>query len=163
MPCYVRGDFNSDGYRDYALLFSAEEWSGHCWYLTTKLLVVASTPDGFELATDLILGTVSGDASIPIEEYWSLTRMDAGQHVVTYNDHGVEVTEELILDADAVYLASLDPVEEALFYMDGGDVFETKWPKGPLAKKLTVTGASGDSARIIPFNKQIEGRKHLIK
>lgn len=52
LPCYVCADFNGDGYDDFAFLFSSEEWSDSRWYLTTKLVVVVSTQNGYEIGAD---------------------------------------------------------------------------------------------------------------
>jgi hypothetical protein len=163
LPCYVRSDFNGDGYDDFALLFSAEEWDHGNWYLTTKLIVVLSTRSGYQIGADEILGTVSGTAGTPIEEYWSIYLVKEGTHTMTTYRNDVKVTKTVTLDDDAFYLASLDPNEEALFYATGNAVHETN----ALGKRLAKTAAPGTSAtgatRIIPFNKNVEGRTRAIQ
>jgi hypothetical protein len=163
LPCYVRADFNGDRYNDYAFLFSSEEWADGNWYLTTKLIVVLSTWDGgYEIGADEILGTVYADESVPVEEYWSIFRVSAGSHSFVTVRNGVTITRTITLDRDAFYLASLDPDEEALFYADGGDVYEMS-PDAPLAKKQALAKTAGGEKRIIPFNKEVSGRVRPIK
>jgi hypothetical protein len=162
LPCYVKSDFNGDGYSDYAFLFSRQEWEHHEWYLTTKMVVVLSTRDGWVLGADMILGTVHADESVPIEEYWSIFKVSAGSHTFTTSMNGVTVTKTIALYNDGFYLASLDPVEEAIFYADGWDVYETS-PSGALAKKTALSKTGGSANRIIPFNKKVEGRVRAIK
>jgi hypothetical protein len=164
LPCYVRADFNGDGYDDYAFLFSSEEWQGGSWYLTTKMEVVLSTPAGLELSTDLVLGMVTDNASNPIEEYWSIFWLAAGEHSVTYEKNGVQVTKSVTLDNDGFYLASLDPQEEALFYADGDIMHETSFLSDGMAKTTAIakTAQSGEK-RIIQFKKSAEARVRPIK
>lgn len=162
LPCYVRADFNDDGCYDYAFLFSAEEWADASWYLTTKLIVVLSTADGYELAADEILGTVYADESVPLEEYWSIFMVPAGSHTFITERNGLTITKTITLDWDGFYLASLDPDEEALFYTDGGYVYEVS-PDAPLAKKQALDKSAGDTKRMIPFNKEVEGRVRPVK
>jgi hypothetical protein len=164
LPCHVRADFNGDGFDDFAMLFSAQEWEGCSWFLTTKLLVALSTPAGFELTTDLVLGTVTDKASTPIEEYWSINWVSAGKHSVSYMKNGVQITESIVLDYDGFFLASIDPQEEALFYADGTTMYETNILNGGLAKKsaLAKTHQAGEK-RIIQYKKCAEGRVRPIQ
>lgn len=162
LPCYVKSDFNGDGYVDYAFLFSSQEWDNGEWYLTTKLIVVLSTYDGWTIGADEVLGTVTSDASVPIEEYWSIFLVPKGSHTYTTYTNGVKVTKTISLNKDAFYLASLDPVEEAIFYASGLDVYEMS-PDGVLAKKAALSKKATTSDRIIPFNKKVEGRERAMK
>jgi hypothetical protein len=75
-----------------------------------------------------------------------------------YHD-GVEVVKTVTLYDDGFYLASLDPEEEALFYADGDAVYETDFLNTGLGKKVAVTGQNQTQTRIIPFHKDVEGRK----
>jgi hypothetical protein len=162
LPCYVRADFNDDGYHDYAFLFSAERWAYGRWYLTTKLIVVLSTWYGWEIGADVVLGTVCADDNVPLEEYWSIFRVPAGSHAFITERNGVTITKTITLDRDAFYLASLDPDEEALFYADGGSLYEMS-PDAPLAKKQALAKSAGDTVREIPFNKEVERRVRPVK
>jgi hypothetical protein len=162
LPCYVQADFNGDGYDDYAFLFSAEEWAHGTWYLTTKLVVVLSTWNGYELAADEVLGTVYADESVPLEEYWSIFQVSAGSRTFVTERNGVTITKTISLDHDGFYLASLDPDEEALFYADQGYVYEMS-PDASLAKKQALDKSTGGTTRVIPFNKEIEGRVRPVK
>ena len=160
LPCYVRADFNGDGFYDYAFLFSMEEWDCCYWYLTTKLLVVLSTPYGYELSCDLILGTVYAENDIPIEEYWSICYLPPGYHTLVTWINGVEIIETVYLPNDAFFLASLDPNDESIFFAEGNAVYEIEWEEERLSKRNTDT--------IVPtrekkkFEKNIEGRKRMI-
>jgi hypothetical protein len=162
LPCYVKSDFNGDGYLDYAFLFSQQEWDNGEWFLTTKMVVVLSTYDGWTIGADMVLGTVTGDESVPIEEYWSIFLVPRGTHTYTTYANGVKVTKTISLNKDAFYLASLDPAEEAIFYADGLDVYEMS-PDGALAKKAALIKTATTSDRIIPFNKKVEGRVRAMK
>src|SRR5659263_457915 len=157
LPCYVKSDFNGDGYPDYAFLFSNQEWENGDWFLTTKMVVVLSTYDGWTIGADMALGTVTGDGSVPIEEYWSIFLVPRGSHTYTTYANGVKVTKTITLNKDAFYLASLDPAEEAIFYADGWDIFEMS-TDGTMAKKAALSKKADTTKRIIPFNKKVEGR-----
>jgi hypothetical protein len=161
LPCYVRSDFNGDGYDDFAFLFSDDEWEHGDWYLTTKMVVVLSTYDGYTIGADMILGTVTASASVPLEEYWSIFRIPAGKHTFITYKNDVKIIKTVTLYDDGFYLASLDPNEEAIFYADGFDVFEMS-PDG-LAKKAALAKSAGTDKRIIPFNKKVEGRERAMK
>jgi hypothetical protein len=163
LPCYVRSDFNGDGYDDFAFLFSAEDWNHGSWNLTTKLVVALSTPHGYDIGADEILGTVQGDAGTPIEEYWSIFWVTAGTHSLTTYKNGVKVTKTVTLDDDAFYLSSLDPNEEALFYASGSSIYETNALGKTLAKKQGLSKSASGSARIIPFVKNVEGRTRPVQ
>lgn len=162
LPCFVKSDFNGDGYSDYAFLFSNQEWENGGWFLTTKMVVVLSTYDGWTIGADMVLGTVTGDASIPIEEYWSIFLVPRGTHAFTTYTNGVKVTKTITFNKDAFYLASLDPAEEAILYADGWDVFEMS-PDGTMAKKAALSKKADLTKRIIPFNKKVEGRERAMK
>lgn len=133
-PCYARGDFNGDYYDDYAFLFSTEEHYDGAWWLTTKLLVVTSTPYGPELAMEMELGTVSASLHVPVEEYWAIGLLGEGTHTMTTYYDGVEVVETVVLEQEGFYLASLDYGEEALYYAEGSTVYEMVWTDVGLAK-----------------------------
>jgi hypothetical protein len=163
LPCYVQTDFNGDGYDDYAFLFSSEAWNHGSWYLTTKLVVVLSTYDGYELAADEILGTVTGDASMPVEEYWSIYLVTSGSHSVTYVRYGTEVTKTITLNNDAFYLASQDPQEEAIFYASGNSVYETSFMNDALGKKLAASKDSLSEKPAVPFTKSVTPRKRAVE
>jgi hypothetical protein len=163
LPCYVRTDFNGDGYDDFAFLFSSEEWSRGSWYLTTKLLVVLSDYDGYEIAANEILGTVSGDESVPVEEYWSIYLVTAGSHSVTYVSNGTEVKKTIIMDNDAFYLASQDPNQEAIFYASGNSIYETSFMNNSLSKKIVAGAASLAKKAVVPFVKDNSARKRAVQ
>jgi hypothetical protein len=162
LPCFVKSDFNGDGYNDYAFLFCSEEWDYDTWYLTTKLVVVLSTRNGYEIGADEILGTVSADANVPVEEYWSIFRVSEGSHSITTIKNGATITKTITLSNDGFYLASLDPQEEALFYAAGIDVYEMGLDAG-LAKKQALSKTAGSEKKLIPFNKNVEGRVRPVK
>ncbi|MBN1130082.1 MAG: hypothetical protein JXA71_13915 [Chitinispirillaceae bacterium] len=161
LPCYVRSDFNGDGYDDFSFLFSDDEWEYGNWYLTTKMVVVLSTDYGYTIGADMILGTVTAHASVPLEEYWSIYLIPAGRHTFTTYKNGVKIVKTITLYDDGFYLASLDPDEEAIFYADGGDVFEMS-PDG-LAKKAALAKSAGTEKRTIPFSKKVESRERAIQ
>jgi hypothetical protein len=163
LPCYVRTDFNGDGYDDFAFLFSSEELNYGSWYLTTKLVVVLSTNDGYEIAADEILGTVTGDRSVPIEEYWSIYMVTAGSHSVTYVSNGTEVRKTIIMENDAFYLASQDPDEEAIFYASGHSIYETSFLSGYMGKQIVAKAASLSKKAVIPFTKSNTERKRAVQ
>jgi hypothetical protein len=162
LPCFVKSDFNGDGYADYAFLFSTQEWEGHTWLLTTKMVVVLSTYDGWTIGADMVLGTVSADESVPIEEYWSIYLVPRGTHSFTTWINGVKVTKTVTLRNDGFYLASLDPAEEAIFYASGLDMYEMS-PDGTLAKKAALCKTADTLKRLFPFNKNVEGRERAMK
>ncbi len=162
LPCYVEADFNGDGYYDYALLFSAEEWTHDAWFLTTRLLVVLSTRHGDMLSCDIELGTVWAHRSVPVEEFWGISLVPAGDHVFTTYGDGIEKVETFHLENDCFYLASLDEDEEALFYAEGNEMYETEFGATGLAKKQALSkGLNGK--RTIPFTKNVEGRARKVQ
>ena len=151
-PSYVSSDFNGDGVYDYAYMFSAVSWDGADWYLDTKMIVVTSTWGGYELSLDLDLGTVTGSADIPVEEYWGIRLLESGIHSVTefYPDVAIEESVDLIYDG--IYLASIDPDERSVFYAENTDVYEIAIDFGAVAKKKAGTSkARGD--RVIKLTK----------
>ncbi len=163
LPCYVRADFNGDGFYDYAFLFSMEEWGYGNWYLTTKLLVVLSTPYGHVLTCDLDLGTVYAEAAVPIEEFWSISYMPAGDYSVITYVNGVEIEETIGLPNDGFYLASLDADEESMFYAIDDDLYEITWEEEKLTKRSAVSIERKHSRGKIRFEKNTEGRKRMTR
>lgn len=160
LPCYVRADFNSDGFYDYAFLFSMEEWDCCYWYLTTRLLVVLSTPYGYEISCDLDLGTVYAENDIPIEEYWSICYLPSGYHTLITWVNGVEITETVYLPDESIFLASLDPDDESIFHAIGDEVYEIEWRTEKLEKRKadTIEPTRGKKK----FEKNIKGRKRMV-
>jgi len=149
LPCYVRADFNGDLLYDYAFLFSKDEWCGTDWYVTTRLLVVLSTSSGIEIAADIDLGTVSANASVPVEEYWSICFLPPGLHTVVKTAGGLTITETIELDNESFFLASLDPDEEAIFYAVDDDLYEFSWSDMSLQKSICAENRSHQKRGII--------------
>lgn len=110
----------------------------------------------------MILGTVYDDASVPVEEYWSIFMVSAGSHSLVTVKNGVTVTKTITLENDGFYLASLDSNEEALFYAEYDAVYEIS-PDALLAKKQAMNKTEGNQKRTIPFNKQVDGRVRPVK
>lgn len=127
LPCYVVADYNGDGYDDYAFLFSMEEWDTDNWYVTTKLIVVLSCFNGYELICDLELGTAYADVCEAVEEFWSICYLPAGYHTVTITTNKVQISETYYLENDGFFLASLDPDEESYFYVENDELYEGDW------------------------------------
>ena len=142
LPSFVSADFNGDGADDYACMFSALSWNGGDWYLATKCVIVTSTYRGYALSLDLDLGTVTGSADIPVEEYWGIRLLERGRHSVTefYRDGSVETAVDL--EYDGIYLASVDPDERSVFYAEGNDIYEVAIDFGSVAKKKAGTSAA---------------------
>lgn len=152
LPSYVSADFNDDGYFDFAYMFSRVSWKHGEWFLKTRLLVVTTTYSGYELSLDLVLGTVSGPASLPVEEYWSIRLLESGTHTIeTYVGNKV-IEETVYLENDGIYLASLDPQERSVFYAERNDVYEIVVDMGILAKKKAAQSDSRAN-RIIKLDK----------
>ena len=152
LPSYVSSDFNGDGYYDYAYMFSYISWEHGEWFLKTKMLIVTSTRHGYDLSLDLVLGTVSGPASLPVEEYWGIRLLESGTHTVeTYIGDRI-IEETVYLENDGIYLASLDPQERSVFYAEDNDVFEIAMDMGAVAKKKAGKNDSR-SNRIIKLEK----------
>ncbi len=135
IPSYVSADFNGDGYDDFAYMFSALSRSSGKWYLDTKMLVVTSTHNGYELSLELDLGTVSGSNDLPIEEYWGIRLLRPGTHTVTDYYNGVAHEKEIKLHYAAIYLASIDPEERSVFVADQNGVSEIVIDFGSIAKR----------------------------
>jgi hypothetical protein len=152
MPSYVSADFNGDGIYDYAYMFSALSWDGGDWFLETKLLIVNSTLYGYALSLELDLGTVSGDRSIPVEEYWGIRLLEPGIHSVSEFYDGIEIEERVFLEDHGIYLASIDPDERSVFSVHGTDVTEILMDMGAVAKKRAETKNSR-ARRIIRLEK----------
>jgi hypothetical protein len=152
LPCFVRDDFNGDGYDDFAMMFSRERYTSDAWFVTTKLLVVVSDGWGdYDFSLELILGTVTADIATPVEEYWAIGLMEPGVHTVRTYYSGRVVEESVELDNGAIYLTSLDPAERSLFYVMDDETYEMAWDMGALAKKKPDAASRGD--RIIQLNK----------
>ena len=152
LPSYVSEDFNGDGIYDYAYMFSYLSWSGSEWFLETKMLIVTSTEYGYALSLELDLGTVSGYSSVPIEEYWSIRLLEPGVHTISEFIDGIEIEESVILESHGIYLASIDPYERSIFYVEDTDVFEIAIDLGIVAKKRAGTDDTR-SKRIIKWEK----------
>lgn len=135
LPSYVSADFNGDGYSDYAYMFSKVYYSGHNWYLKTKMLIVVSTYRSYKLASEIDLGTVSNHESTPVEEYWAIRLLKSGTHVITSTQNGVQKKITVELENDGIYLASIDPQERSVFYVERTDVHEIPLDLGVIAKK----------------------------
>ncbi len=163
LPCYVRADFNGDLIDDYAFLFSADERYTDYWNLSTRLIVVLSTPYGMEIACDIYLGTVTADACIPIEEYWSICYLEPGYYTAVTYINGVEVTETVLLPNDAFFLASLDPDEEAIFYAVDDVIWEIEWAEEKLVKRTTGALNNKATRSTIKYKKNVEGRKRMVQ
>ncbi len=163
LPCYVRADFNGDGFDDFAFLFSIEEWDQYNWYVTTKLLVVLSTPYGMELSCDLTLGMVYADLYVPVEEFWSICYIPPGYHSLVTWVNGIEITETIYLDNDAFFLASLCPEEESIFYAVGDIIYEIDWSGWRLNKRAVSSEPRTRNRNAIPFKKNRENRKRMLR
>ncbi|NLE01276.1 MAG: hypothetical protein GX640_15530 [Fibrobacter sp.] len=134
LPSYVQADFNGDGWDDYAYMFSRVEWSADSWFLKTKMLIVASTRYGYEIASEIVLGTVRGDRWRQVEEYWGIRLLKKGSHTITTYSVGEEKEETIVLYNDGIYLASLDPDERSVFYVQGTNAHEIVMDLGAIAK-----------------------------
>jgi hypothetical protein len=149
LPCYVRADFNGDYEDDYAFLFSRDTYYDGAWDITTKMIVVLSDGWDYEVAYSGVLGTVTTAYYEDIEEFWAISWLERGEYTVIsdYRDATVEVTLEL--ENDAVFLASLDPADEAVYYAVGDEVLRDTfgYPDEYLAKKGTGTKKSLDTYR----------------
>lgn len=156
MPSYVSADFNGDGIYDYAYMFSALSWDDGDWYLDTKLLIVNSTRYGYTISLELDLGTVTGRPGIPVEEYWGIRLLEPGIHSVTEFCDGIEIEERIVLEDYGIYLASIDPYERSVFYVEGTEVTEVLIDMGAVAKKKA--GANRSRA-----NRTIELKKSTLK
>ena len=135
LPSYVKADFNGDGYCDYAYMFSKVNYRGGDWYLKTRMIIVTSTLYSYKVALDLDLGTITADQSTPIEEYWAIRLLQKGAHKVTFYKYGVEKETTVELSNDGIYLASIDPQERSVFYVNGTETHELALDLGAIAKK----------------------------
>lgn len=152
LPSYVKGDFNGDGYSDYAYMFSKVTWSDNDWYLKTKMIVVVSTYYGYEVASEIVLGTVRGAYDMPVEEYWGIRLLSPGTHTVTTYQDGIEKEETIELHEEGLYLASVDPYERSVFHVRGTETYEIRMDMGAIAKKKS--GNTDERAeRIIDLRK----------
>jgi hypothetical protein len=151
LPSYVKSDFNGDGYYDYAYMFSYLTWSNSDWFLKTKMIIVASTSYGFTIASEIILGSVSGSQRMPVEEYWGIRLLKKGTHMVSVSDgRGVDESEVQLYN-DAIYLASVDPEERSIFYLSGTEANEIILDMGAIAKRKVTTNEERAS-RVIKLN-----------
>lgn len=140
LPSYIEADYNGDGYTDYAYMFSRVSWSGNTWYLKTKLLVVTSGWEGYSLCAEYDLGTVSGGANVPIEEYWGIRLLRRGTHSITiYTSHSSYEKVTFTLENDGIYLGSIDPEERTVFYVDRKTLREFPLDIGAIAKKKVLS------------------------
>jgi len=156
-PAYVQADFNGDYVDDHAFLFSKEEVDCCDWYVTTRLMVVTSTYDGYEIVLDMELGTLTAPLDTPVEEFWSIGLMAAGVHRITsYYDDG-EVSEILTLDEDGFYLLALDG-EEFVYYSENDLIHEVSWNSGTLAKRQAALKKSA-AKRVIHLNEVRRAKK----
>ncbi|HEX2955661.1 MAG TPA: hypothetical protein VHO70_02445 [Chitinispirillaceae bacterium] len=135
IPSYVSADFNGDGYDDYAYMFSALTRSSGKWHLDTKMIVVTSTRNGYELSLELELGTVSGSNDLPVEEYWGIRLLRPGTHTVTDYYNGVAHEKKVKLPNAGIYLASIDPEERSTFVANQNEISEIVVDFGAIAKK----------------------------
>jgi hypothetical protein len=148
IPSYVKGDFNGDGFYDYAFMFSAVSWNRGYWYIDTKMLMVTSTSDGYTLSLDLNLGTVSGSNEIPVEEYWGIRLLRPGTHTITDYYRGESREKSIKLPYDGIYLASVDPEERSVFVAEGTDVNEIVIDFGAIAKRSSKSGAERERKNV---------------
>lgn len=149
IPSYVAADFNGDHYSDYAYMFSSVSYDHNYWYLSTRLLIVVSSPDGYLLSSDVNLGTVKGCISVPVEEYWGIRLLKPGLHSV---ETGL-VEEGVRLDNCGIYLASLEPEERSVFFVDGYETEEIVIDFGVVAKRK-ADAAKTRAERVIEFPKK---------
>jgi len=147
IPSYISADFNGDGYSDYAYMFSRIRWAEGSWHLKTKLIIVTSTSFGYALSTELALGEVVGSAEDPVEEYWGIRLLCPGTHSVTWYDGSRSIEQRITLEDDGIYLASIDPQERSVIYVENDDVVEVRMDMGAVAKKRENT--DNRSERII--------------
>jgi len=138
LPSYVQADFNGDGWDDYAYMFSKESWSEGSWFLDTKMLVVVSTDFGYELSSEIKLGTVTGESWRPVEEYWGIRLLRKGTHKISVYSEGKDIEKTVVLYNDGLYLASLDPDERSVFYVQGTYTHELVMDLGVIAKRKAV-------------------------
>lgn len=139
LPSYIEADFNGDGYTDYAYMFSRVSWSGNTWYIKTKLLVVNSDWRGYSLCAEYDLGTVSGGANVPIEEYWGIRLLRRGTHSITIHSNSSSEKVTFTLENDGIYLGSIDPEERTVFYVDINTLREFALDMGAIAKKKALS------------------------
>lgn len=149
LPSYVKADFNGDGYSDYAYMFSKGYYSEGNWYLKTKMLIITSTTHSYKISTELDLGTITNGRSAPIEEYWAIRLLQKGTHKVTLFKNGSEKEITVELTNDGIYLASIDPQERSVFYVDGTEAHEIVLDLGSIAKKQVSPSRSD---RLIKLN-----------
>jgi len=135
IPSYVKADFNGDGYSDYAYMFSKIWYDGSGWMMKTKMLILTSTSYGHTVSAEIDLGTVTGSNATPIEEYWGIRLLGSGTHTVTVSKNGYEKETIVELSNDGLYLASIDPAERSVFYVDGTESHEIVCDLGSIAKK----------------------------
>lgn len=154
LPSYVKADFNGDGYNDFAYMFSRLSWSNGTWFLKSKMMVVVSTSYGYTLSAEYVLGTVSGERDVPVEEYWGIRLLERGTHTVSvYNDYEDEERISFYLENDGIYLGSLEPEERSVFYVNGTILHEFTMDLGAVAKRK-VMSAEERANRVIIMKKK---------
>lgn len=135
LPSFVAADFNGDGYCDYAYMFSRISFDNYGWIMNTRMIVVTSTYNGYEVSKNLDLGNVTAPNSTPVEEYWAIRLLKRGTHNITVSSYGVEKETTVELLNDGLYLASIDPAERSVFYADKSELHEIVLDLGAIAKK----------------------------
>jgi hypothetical protein len=158
LPCFVKTDLNGDWVDDYVFLFTDEDLYSYSWEITTKLLVVLSTSYGYEVATDVVLGTISADNDVPIEEYWSICRIPAGSYTTTTESNGILTETTTYLDEDAFVLSYLDDNERDLFYVSDNEVFYMPWGSAGFAKKRTMAPQDSSIHATATWHDKVEKR-----
>ncbi len=151
LPCYVKADFNGDGWYDYAIMFSKESRSNEYWYLKTKLLVVVSTDCGLELSSEYVLGTVKGSLDTPVEEYWGIRLLERGTHTLRTIESGKTEEVRVELANDGIYLGSIEPEERTVLYVTGTELNEYYVNLGAVPKRKIATAQERES-RVIDLS-----------
>lgn len=116
-------------------MFSKVSYSGNDWYLRTKMLIVTSTYSSYTISLELDLGTITKYQSSPVEEYWAIRLLQRGTHKITTSKNGIEKETTVELTNDGIYLASIDPQERSVFYVDGNQAHEIVLDLGSISKK----------------------------
>lgn len=148
LPSYVCADFNGDGWKDYACMFSKIHWSGGSWYLKTKLLVVISTYHGFKLCAEYVLGTVKGSANTPVKEYWGIRLLERGTHILRVSKSGRIEETRVELANDGIYLGSVEPEERSILYVTGTELNEYYLDLGAVPKRRALTAQDRENLLI---------------
>jgi len=149
LPSYVKADFNGDGYSDYAYMFSKVWYDNYQWFLNTRLIIVSSTYYGYTISTDLGLGTVNASNSTPIEEYWAIRLLERGTHTITVDNYAIRKETKVELSNDGIYLASIDPDERSVFYVDNTETHEIVLDLGSIAKKPALSDRASRKIKLV--------------